>query len=71
MLYLEPDSPIRLKSFTSASRGGKATIRIELETADMSQFGYFLQSLGRLQQEQKVPPPKPKTRLALPKPEAV
>lgn len=70
MLYLPPDSPIRLKSFSGASKGTKATIRIELETSDMTEFGYALDRLRHLQAEQKAPPVKPK-RLALPKPEAV
>lgn len=70
MLYLPPDSPIRLKSFSGSSRGAKATIRIELETEDMTEFGYALDRLRHLQAEQKAPPQKPK-QLALPKPEVI
>lgn len=71
-LYLYPDERIRLKSFSGISKGAKATIRIELETDDMAAFGYFLDGLRRLKEEQAAATqPKPKVRLALPKPEAI
>ncbi len=69
-LYLEPYSPIRLKSFSSSVRGGKATIRVELETEDMNELGFELSSLKLLQQKQMAEGKRKPARLALPKPEA-
>lgn len=80
-LSSEPDSKLRLKSFSSASRGGKSTISIVIETVDPWELGYALHALAQVQAGQKVrppkPEPKPKTkplalpapRLALPEPE--
>ena len=64
----EPEESLRLKSFSSSSRGGKATIRIELETSDFDDLGYALRMLVSVQDGQKRKP-KAVTRLALPKPE--
>lgn len=64
----EPEESLRLKSFSSSSRGGKATIRIELETSDFDDLGYALGRLAKVQDGQKRKP-KAAIRLALPKPE--
>lgn len=76
-LYLDPEGSFRLKSFSSASRGTKAAIKIEVETDNLDDLGFFLSSLARLQEQQKreaaakrKPVEKPKM-LALPKPGAV
>ena len=70
-LYLEPFSTIRLKSFTSTTKGGKAVIRIELETEDMHDLGYELERLKKLQADQAAEGKRKTSRLALPKPEAL
>lgn len=75
-LYLDPEGSFRLKSFNSATRGTKGTIKIEID--DLRDLGYFLTSLLRLQDEQKKhdaavkreAAKKPKM-LALPKPGAI
>ena len=63
----DPEESLRLKSFSSTSKGGKATIRIELETSDFYDLGYALKMLASVQDGQKRKL-KPVTRLALPKP---
>lgn len=75
-LYLDPEGKMRLKSFSSATRGTKGVIKIEVETDDLDELGFFLGSLARLAQQQKLEADlkraagkKPKL-LALPKPEA-
>lgn len=80
-LFGEPDESLRLKSYTSSSRGEKMTIKIELETGDHFTLGYTLQKLAEVQKGQRAKPEKPKPkpkakplalpapRLALPKPE--
>lgn len=60
------DELLRLKSFTSATRNGKAVIRIELETHDMNEMAYALKALAAVQAGQKSPRSK---LLALPSPE--
>lgn len=70
-LYLEPFSTIRLKSFSSSTRGGKAVIKIELETEDMHDLGYELERLKHLQASQAAESKRKTTRLALPKPEGL
>lgn len=76
-LYLDPEGSFRLKSFSSASRGTRATIKIEVETDNLDDLGFFLGQLARQQEQQKLEAAakreaskKPKL-LALPKPEAV
>lgn len=75
-LYLDPEGKLRLKSFSSATRGTKGVIKIEFETDDLDELGFFLASLARLADQQKLEAnlkrktaQKPKL-LALPKPEA-
>jgi len=78
MLYLEPDGHMRLKSFSSSSRGDKALIKIEVEVSELREMGYALSRLQRQMEEQKAADlakreaakKRPKL-LALPKPEAV
>jgi len=43
----------RLKAFTSSSTGTRTTIRIVLETDDLSEAGYALRCLATVQEEQK------------------
>lgn len=63
-------SKLRIKSFSSSSRGGKSTIKIEVETEDPFELGYALQKLSEVQKGQRTKPPARKP-LALPKPEAL
>lgn len=74
---------LRLKSFSSTSRGTRMTIRIEIETSDPLDFGFALQALTEVQRGQRAKPEKPKPQskakplalpvpqLALPKPEGL
>lgn len=66
----EPDSKLRLKSFSASARGGKSTIKIEVETDDPFELGYTLKSLAEVQKGQRAKPkPKAKAKpLALPAP---
>lgn len=68
------DSELRIKSFSSSTRGEKATIRIELELTDLSWLGYTLKELADTQKSQRQKPkPVPKAKapkpLALPAPQ--
>lgn len=78
MLYLDPDSSIRLKAFSSSSRNDKALIKLEVEVSDLSELGYALSRLQHQMAEQKAADlakrdaaKKLPKLLALPKPEAV
>lgn len=72
----DPNSAVRIKSFSSSTRGEKSTIRIELECSDLWELGFTLRALAetqKAQREKPAPPPKPeKPRrqqpLALPAP---
>ena len=67
-LYL--DESWRLKGYTAATRNGKSTVRIEIETGDHFALGYFLDSLARIEDKQRAErksSAKP-TLLALPAP---
>lgn len=44
---------VRLKTYTSVTKGQKATIRIELETPDRYDLSYLLRQLDALYQEQQ------------------
>lgn len=70
MFYLRGchDEKLRLKSFSSTSRSGKSTIKIELETNDPFELGYALQNLSEVEKGQKAKQAKPR-RLALPPPD--
>lgn len=75
-LFGEPDDALKIKAFSSSTKGNKATIRIELETSNMTEFGWALRSLAETQQGQRAKPkrePKPKATppalLALPAPQ--
>lgn len=68
-LFGSPDEQLRLKSFSSTSRGGKCTIRIEIETTSPHHMGYALEELAKVQAGQRVKPAKRMTKiLALPAP---
>ncbi|MFN3314332.1 MAG: hypothetical protein ACK46Q_12815 [Hyphomonas sp.] len=72
-LFGSRDEALRLKSFSSQSRNGRHTIKIELETTSGSHLGYTLDALAQVQEGQRAQPekPKPKTKakpLALPAP---
>lgn len=71
MIWGSPEAKLRLKSFGHTSRGGKSTIKIEVETDDPFELGYAIQSLAEVQKGQRAKPkPQPKAKpLALPKPE--
>lgn len=70
-----PDSHLKIKSFSSSSRGEKATIRIELET-ELEWLSFILKELADTQKAQRQKPkPEPKAKpvkaklLALPAPQ--
>ncbi|NTB04211.1 hypothetical protein [Agrobacterium tumefaciens] len=51
-------SDATLKSFSAATKGGKSTIKIEIETADRYQMASILNQLDEIEAEQKaVKPP--------------
>lgn len=55
------DSELRIKSFSSTTKGEKATIRIELETDDLYWLGHTLRELAATQKSQRQKPkPEPK-----------
>jgi hypothetical protein len=71
-LHGDPDAQLRLKAFSSSSRGGRFSIRIEVETDDPAKFGFALADLVEVQKGQKAKPApkKPAQKLlALPAPE--
>lgn len=60
---------MRVKSVTSSTRGGKGTIRIELETNDLPEMGYALERINEVQTAQATPKGRlAKRQLALPAP---
>lgn len=70
---------MRLKSFSSATKGTKGTVKIEVEIDDLWNMGYFLRGLAELEAEQKAkavaarkpkakPEPRQPQQLALPAP---
>ena len=70
-----PEETLRVKSFSSSTKGTKGVIRIELETSDLFELGFTLRTLDEVQKGQRrkpEPKPKPKaekpTLLALPAP---
>lgn len=73
----DPNSAVRIKSFSSSTRGEKSTIRIELECSDLWELGFTLRALVETQKSQRekpAPPPKPEKPkrqqpLALPAPQ--
>ena len=68
----DPEYYLKIKSFSSSTRGEKATIRLELEVSDLSWLGYTLKELAEIQKAQRrKAKPEPKARpkqLALPAP---
>lgn len=78
MLYLDPESGFRLKSFSSSSKGNKGLIKLEVEVSNLREIGYALSGLQRQMEAQtaadlakRVATKKRPKLLALPKPEAV
>ena len=70
-LFGTPDEELRLKSFSSTSRGARSVIRIEIETSSPWRLGSTLEALAEIQKGQCAKPekPRPKARpLALPPP---
>lgn len=71
-VFGDPDEKLRIKSFSGASKNGKHTVRIEIETNDTYYFGAALKELEEVQKAQrtpKAPPKKPAAKpLALPAP---
>lgn len=72
-----PEETLRVKSFSSSTKGTKGVIRIEIETSDLFELGFTLRTLDEVQKGQRrkpepKPKPKPKaekpTLLALPAP---
>jgi len=68
---------LRLKSFSSTTKGTKGVVKIEVEIDDLYELGFFLRSLADTEAEQKrkaaeARKPKPEARkvrqLALPAP---
>lgn len=75
-LFGTPDEKLRIKSVSSSTSGGRATIRITLETSSMFDLGFALETLREAQKGQRAKPkpqPKPKAAkqklLALPAPQ--
>ncbi len=74
-IFGTPDEEAKIKSFSGTSKGGKHTIRIELEMTDAWRFGHYLEQLDETQKAQNPPkasPSKPtkSKQLALPAPSA-
>ena len=70
---------MRLKSFSSATKGTKGTVKIEVEIDDLWDMGFFLRELAQLDAKQKAkvvearkpkakPEPRQQKQLALPAP---
>lgn len=53
MLSGAADESLRVKAFTSSSTGTRSTIRITLETDDLSAASWALRNLAAIQAEQK------------------
>lgn len=70
MLSGNPDERLRLKSFSSTSRGAKATLKIELVADDPYALAYALEQLAAVQEAQK-PAKAPARRSAKAKPLAL
>ncbi|NTT88519.1 hypothetical protein [Tabrizicola fusiformis] len=74
MIWGEPDSKLRLASYSATTKGEKARITIVVETVDFRQLGYALAELAEVRAAQVArlaPPAKtnPKQKpLALPPP---
>lgn len=67
-IFGRPDDPLRVKSFSSSTKGTNGSIRIELETSDLSELGYALRMLDETQKGQRAKPkPEPKAKVAKPK----
>lgn len=63
----DPESYLKLKSFSSTTRGEKATIRLEIDVTDLSWLSYTLKELAKVQKEQRQrPKPVPKAKAAKP-----
>ena len=45
-LYIMLDKGTKVKAFSSASRGGRSTVKIELDVPDPRELGYLLEQLG-------------------------
>lgn len=61
-IYGDPESELRLKSFSGTSNGSKSTIRIEIECATNWRFGYALEQLKEVKDGQMPPKAPPKKR---------
>lgn len=59
-IFDSPDEELRIKSFSSSTKGEKGTIRIEIECSDLDHLGYALRSLANTQKAQRAKPEKPK-----------
>ena len=67
---LSSERSLLVKSVTSTTRGGKATIKVELETTDFDELSYALRCLNEVQAAQVAPKVRNKPALlALPAPE--
>jgi len=43
----------RLKAYSSTTKGGKSLVRIEVETEDFQELGFFLSTLSDIERTQK------------------
>lgn len=68
-LYIMLDKGTKVKAFSSASRGGRSTVKIELDVPDPRELGYLLERLGEAQGPKKAPAQKRHTYLLEHKPE--
>lgn len=60
------DEELRIKSFSGASKNGKHTVHIDIETTDIFQFYAALKELEEIQKVQKAPRAVPKKAAAKP-----
>ena len=67
-IWDDPECHLKIKSFSSSTRGEKASIRIDLDVTDLEWLGYTLRELAKTQKAQRQKPkPAPKAKPAKPK----
>lgn len=70
IIFDSPDEELRIKSFSSSTKGEKGIIRIEIECSDLGHLGFALRTLANTQKAKRAMPekPKPEKPKALPPP---
>ena len=64
-LYIALNGGTRVKSFSSASRGGRSTVKIELDVPDPHELGWMLEELSKAQRAAAPARPARKAQLLL------